>query len=175
QLEVGSTDAPWDQNSGSFLQAPPQTRLFAFTNAEPGAPIPVNWAGQLQDTPSSGRPALSGWFVPTLTASGDGATAPTGQQACYVTMLFLDAPAPVTQDAPQPPGDSSFEQLCALVGAWIAASVQSGTNLPLGTVLDSQVSEAQLHAIVDQLSGGDPYPIPLAAIDAFMAGQTSVN
>src|SRR5205085_4240341 len=42
QLEVGSTDAPWDQNSGSFLQAPPQTRLFAFTNAEPGAPIPVN-------------------------------------------------------------------------------------------------------------------------------------
>ena len=112
--------------------------------------------------------------MPTLTATGDAAKVTADQTACYVALLLLDAPAPVSPPAPATPGGppvaqpdsdgSAFESLCHLVGAWIGALVQADAAIPLAELWGHPVTEAQLKAVLDSLSGDDPVPIPLQAI-----------
>lgn len=180
ELQVGSSTAPWEIappiGPASLLHAPPQMRLFASSHgllANTTAPV---WKGKLADTAPSARPGLTGQFVPTLTATGDAATLTADQQACYVALLLLDAPGPVTSGTPQPDSDgSAFEKLCRLVGAWVGASVQADNGVPLASLWSRPVTEQQLKAVVDSLSGDNPFPISLDAIESFLAGQVAVT
>ncbi len=180
EMQIGSDTPPWQIAAPTgptpILYAPPQTRLFARSGLLAADVVTPVWAGKLADTDPSARPTLTGHLMPTLTATGDAAKTLSDQTACYVALLLLDAPAPVAPGGGQAADDgSAFESLCRLVGAWIGAAVQADAGIPLSQLWTRSVTEAQLKAVVDALSGDDPFPIPLDAIDAFMAGQTAVT
>src|SRR5262249_30054337 len=123
-----------------------QVRLFAFSGAAiAAADVTPEWKGKLKATDPADRAQLSASFIPALTATGEAGARPDDQIACYVALLLMDGPAPKSSDNTQPASDgSSFERLCTLIGAWVGASVQSGSDIPLSTVYDSLVSESDL-------------------------------
>ena len=121
--------------------------------------------------------ALNGYLGYALTAAGDAAVALAGQQACYVALLTLDAPA---LDAGTATGTSdtattSFEALCELVATWVIAAY-GGQAQTAGQVAASVVSDDQLKAILDDLTKpGVTQPIPLDAIEAMLGQQVRLT
>jgi LysM repeat protein len=186
-----SGDAPWaaaGAQQSSLLRGPADLRLRASRVPAVGllaATANVDWTHL--GTPAEGVTPLSGYLMTALSVAAD-ERAPadqTRQSPCYVAMLAIDSVQPAaveTQTAALKAAgvadDSSFEKLCKRVLAFVVAAV---TDLPPekktvtpDEVMDGVVSAEQLLVLLDSVlvsTDAAPTPIPLTAIESFLAGQ----
>ncbi len=170
---------PWTVSSPPAqgrLTAPLVERLASMRAAR-GLIAPATEPAWTNLSAPASPAALNGYLGYALTAAGDAAVTLAGQQACYVALLTLDAPAP---DAGTATGTSdtattSFEALCELVATWVIAAY-GGQAQTAGQLAASVVSDDQLKAILDDLTKpGVTQPIPLDAIEAMLGQQVRLT
>lgn len=176
EIQSPSTgQAPWTVAAPAAqgrLAAPLVERLTSMRLAR-GLITPAAEPAWANLTAPASPAALDGYLTYALTAAGDAATTLAGQQACYVALLTLDAPA---LDAGTATGTSdtattSFEALCGLVATWVIAAY-GGQAASAGQVAASVVTDDQLKAILDDLTTpGVTQPIPLDAVEAMLGQQ----
>ncbi|WP_438425672.1 LysM peptidoglycan-binding domain-containing protein [Aquimarina macrocephali] len=121
---------------------------------------------------------LTGYLGLGLTMAGDKATQLSEQQACYISMLFLESMTPPQEDrvdgyqkAFKDTADSSFELLSKEIFRWTVAALQNG---PISSeqVDTTPVTSSQLTQLLAYFSDpSNPSPIPTEAIDSFMTDQ----
>jgi hypothetical protein len=119
ELRVTSKAEPWKlgppAGPASLLNGPPQLRLFSNSQTparhhdHPGVERPARRHGSAL-APCPGRQVHA-----DAHATGDAARAMADQQACYVALLLMDAPAPV--GAGQPATGHGRQHLRAAVPA----------------------------------------------------------
>lgn len=154
-----------------------QLRIDAFSPLVLGVleAVSPNWSNLKQ----AATPApLTGYLGLGLTMAGDKATELSQQQACYVSMLFIESMAPPQEDqesgyqnAFKDGTDTSFETLSKEIFRWIIAAIQSA---PLSSeqVDETPVTTAQLTQLIAYFGDpNNPSPIPTTEIDAFMTDQ----
>ncbi len=121
---------------------------------------------------------LTGYWGPSLTASGDMASTPAAQQACFVNMLAIASSDPTVPRKPTDP-DTSFDLLAQQVFRWIVAAAQPPAGAPYSANdVDTNilVTPDDLCALLCALNDPtNPMPIPADAIDAFMTSQFTLN
>jgi hypothetical protein len=175
---------PWTvaEDSKGRLGLPAHRRLFAH-RAQHGllriATVTPKWDNLKK---KDAKTPLAGHVAPALTVAGDAAGTPADQDACYVLVSTLEAPAPTPNDldtaalkASGGATDTAFEALCKQVFRWAVAAVQDGPVEP-DEVDDLVISDDELKALHDYLNADDnPTPIPAAAIDDFLSGQFALT
>ncbi|WP_108867820.1 LysM peptidoglycan-binding domain-containing protein [Aquimarina aquimarini] len=125
--------------------------------------------------------SLTGYLGLGLTMAGDRATQLSEQQACYVSMLFLESMASPQEErtdgyqkAFSEITDSSFELLSKEIFRWVVASIQSNT-VTGEQVNNTPITSSQLTQLLAYFSDPtNPSPIPTEAIDSFMTDQFSL-
>ncbi|MDB4897224.1 MAG: LysM domain protein [Firmicutes bacterium] len=173
---TNSGKAPWDPDT---LQAKQTLRLSANDSAllANGEGLTMTWSNLQATVP--GVP-LSGYLVPALTVHGDGAAKPADQQAAYVLLLALDSVAPLPPSGQEPSADTAFELLAKMLLRWVVAASLTG-QVTADRLDDTPVTDKQLAAVMDFLTGKDPHSqglwsaIPVEALSAFMGGQFVLN
>ncbi len=121
---------------------------------------------------------LTGYLGLGLTMAGDKATQLEEQQACYVSMLFLESMAPPQEDrrngfqkAFMKSADSSFELLSKEIFRWSVAALQNN-SMTSEEVDNTIINTTQLTQLLTFFNDpNNPTPIPTDSIDAFMTDQ----
>ncbi|MDB5028136.1 MAG: hypothetical protein JWO66_1825, partial [Candidatus Eremiobacteraeota bacterium] len=190
--------APWtpiaQQHTGA-LSEPLHRRLSSLRALDPlllasnGWNTTPSW-GVLAKDPSSPKLPLTAYLTFSLTASGDGATNPAGQQVCYVAMIALDAQTPIAASQPSRnrllsaalpacigTADTSFDALAKLVARWtVAAFVQTTGTLTCAQLDATIVTDDALKAIQAYLAdSSNPVPIPTGTIETMLGEQVAVT
>ena len=175
EVQSSTGSPPWTVSTPPAqgrLTAPLVERLVSMRAAR-GLIAPATepvWANLIAPASPAG---LNGYLGYALTA----ATTLAGQQACYVALLTLDAPAPDAGTATGTGGTAttSFEALCQLVATWVIAAY-SGQAQTADQVMASVVSDDHLKAILDDLTTpGVTQPIPLDAVEAMLGQQVRLT
>ncbi|HEX6371222.1 MAG TPA: hypothetical protein VF006_20045 [Longimicrobium sp.] len=174
----GQGTAPWTVGSGNELLSagrlagPLEHRLTSLRRSLQLATVNTVPVWTNLQPPATPAP-LTGYLSYALTAAGDAAASLSQQIPCYVAMLVVDAPQPVTQGAPAA-ADTSFDTLAKLVARWTIAAFQSGP-MTADQVDAINISTDDLDAIAAYLADDEdnPQPIPPSAIDVMLGGQTA--
>jgi LysM repeat protein len=174
--------APWlddGRSARGMLRAPVARRLSP----------PVRLGGAALDWRRLQPGAVTdlwGYLAPGLTAARDEWTpegAPASQLPCWVALLLIEAAPPAGQDgdagarkASGSAPDTSFEALAKMVLRWVVAAARGDMT---AAEVDRYVVPA---AVLDWLAGDvlvstddRPAPIPLDAVQAFLATQFRFN
>ncbi len=178
-------DAPWLDHSEGYeglLAAPIATRLAQYSrlpmlmSAFETAPVEFNWAN-LQPSAAPSQNALEIHLGYGLTLAKDENWLPSDearppQLPCYVTNLFIAAPAPAKpaetelfEKAAGQQQDTAFETLAKMVTRWLVAATMGDGSQSIEMVDKHVISAVEINAILDSLSGSEGSPEALTQQD----------